>query len=72
MRIITLEIETHSFLLGCYFTVVSEQEDIIVGLDMLHAHRMKIDLEQFDLLYSWLSNETFISYLYKLYNLQSK
>jgi DNA damage-inducible protein 1 len=41
-----VELQLSDFLLGCSFTVISEQEDIIFGLDMLLAHGMKIDLEK--------------------------
>jgi DNA damage-inducible protein 1 len=40
------ELQLNDFVLGCSFTVLSDQEDIILGLDMLLAHGMKIDLEK--------------------------
>jgi len=39
-----VELQLNDFLLGCSFTVISDQDDIILGLDMLLAHGMKIDL----------------------------
>ena len=40
------ELQLNDFLLGCSFTVLSDQDDIILGLDMLLAHGMKVDLEK--------------------------
>ena len=40
------ELQLNNFLLGCSFTVLSDQEDIILVLDMLLAHGMKVDLEK--------------------------
>lgn len=40
------ELQLNDFVLGCSFTVIPEHEDIILGLDMLIAHGMKIDLEK--------------------------
>ena len=40
------ELQLNDFVMGCSFTIIPEQEDIILGLDMLIAHGMKIDLEK--------------------------
>ncbi len=41
-----LELQLNDFLMGCSFTVIPDHEDIILGLDMLIAHGMKVDLEK--------------------------
>lgn len=41
-----VELQLSDFFVGCSFTVIAEQKDIILGLDMLTAHNMKIDLEK--------------------------
>ena len=41
-----VELQLSDFFVGCSFTVIAEQKDIILGLDMLIAHSMKIDLEK--------------------------
>jgi hypothetical protein len=40
------ELQISDFFVGCSFTVIEEQKDIILGLDMMIAHSMKIDLEK--------------------------
>ena len=40
------ELQMSDFSVGCSFTVIAEQKDIILGLDMMIAHNMKIDLEK--------------------------
>ena len=41
-----VELQLSDFFVGCSFTVIAEQKDIILGLDMLIAHSMKIDLQK--------------------------
>ena len=41
-----VELQLSDFFVGCSFTVIAEQKDIILGLDMMIAHNMKIDLER--------------------------
>jgi hypothetical protein len=40
------EIQLNDFLLGCSFTILPDHEDIILGLDMLLAHGITIDLKK--------------------------
>jgi hypothetical protein len=41
-----VELQLKDFLIGCSFTVIPDQEDIIIGLDMLLAHGIIIDLKK--------------------------
>ena len=41
-----IEIEINDFSLGCSFTVIKDQQDIILGLDMLYSHKVIINLEE--------------------------
>jgi len=45
-RIHFVELQLNDFLLGCSFSIMAGQNDIILGLDMLLAHGMKINLEK--------------------------
>ena len=40
------ELHLDDFILGCSFTILDKQEDIILGLDMLMAHGMILDLKK--------------------------
>ena len=41
-----VELEISDFFMGCSFTVIAEQKDIILGLDMLYSHSIVINLKE--------------------------